>query len=297
MHEAVVTTLLLYRGSGLGRHEGFTLQLLDGATRVVTSYRPPSGREIAFLRSARDGRALVGTRGFATRYQEVVEADLSNGVVRLYWQVDGMAALYPALAGDGAHLAALMIPGRVDLPPRHALAGSLMIRLLGTAEGASAPPRTSQVVASGLPSAPPDWSADSTRLYFSTRDRDTMYVNCYSLVYDRTTRVAEGVFPRSSPSGRYLAHIDRRKIVVRRADSWEVVTVHETEWGISWIDWSPAADTLAYAEEGPVYRTRVSTLDVVTETAVTIFETGPLQDLSWVSERPTPLAFTPYPRQ
>jgi hypothetical protein len=161
---------------------------------------------------------------------------------------------------------------------------SVMMPNPNLAVDSAAPFAASRDLVQGVPAAPIDWSENGSRIFYTARDGDRMFVHEYSLAMERIRIVGEGVFPRLSRDKTQLAHIDHRRIVVRKAADGAIIRMHDVEWAIGWIDWELTANSVTFVENGPVYRSRVSSLDVSTGKIRVLLETGIVDDIVWIAE-------------
>ena len=289
MMDILFVGFLLFRGAGPGSESGFPYHVLPLAGGPVVSHRLPDPGELVFLRADAQGRGVIGMRHFGQPRQTLVEAGLQGTQTHELGHVQGFALYYPALSPDRTRVVALIAPGRTDLPPSGFREAHLVVfPNRGAGHPAAAPGALSgfQVLATGLPVVPPDWSADGQQVFFVTRDPGEEHVAVVNLRDGSKQIVAPGVLPKASPDGRSLAFVQGRKVVVVSAGNFQPRHAVQTEWSIGWLAWSPNGGGLAVSETGPVYRSRLSILDAQKGSLHRLFEGGPMKDLCWVSQKP-----------
>ena len=287
MFELVLSGFLLFRGAGPGSAGQYPYHGLPAAGGTVVSQQVPGTSELLFLRPSRRGESVIGVRDFGKRRQTLVEIS-RDGMVRELGAVEDNALLYPVLSPDRRWLAALVIPGRIDLPPTGDNSARLVVCLLPPPVeiGKPAPLLSGfREMASNLPVIPPDWAADGKSLYFVTRGPAGEVVMHIETGNSITREVGAGVFPRASPDGQHVAHIRDRNVVITRLDGTQV-HVEKTVWAVGWLAWSPNGEALAIAESGPGLRSRLSVLQLPERLRTSVLESGPVKDLLWLSGPP-----------
>jgi hypothetical protein len=296
--ESGTINLLLFRGSGPGALEGYPLTVYEPTTKQSFSSRRSDGEDLVFFKSSRKGSHLVAVHGFGTKNQRIVETDLRTGTERTLVTLRHAAACYPALAPMGERVAAVVVAGRTDLPPDVARTATLVLFLASPAEEERGRHeelgRVGFVVAKRLPVTPIDWSPDGTKLYFALDDGGNMKLAVYDVNDEATTIVGDGVFPRVSGRDGCVAHIDRRRIVIRDGLALTKLAVRDFDWPLAWLDWQPDQSVLAVAEQGPAYTTRISLYDIEEDKIHVLGHMGSLRYLNWITHYPARGAFEYY---
>lgn len=289
MIDAILAGFILFRGAGPGAIDGFPYQVLPTAGGPTLSHRLPQQGELLFLRSAPGGESITGVSNFGGNRQVLVEVNLADAQSREIGFVEGSALYFPVLSPDRSMVAALIVPGRTDMPPSSFAEARLVVFPVLPPKketGATSPFTGFRVLATSLTVAPPDWSADGRRVFYGAREKGQEQVAVVDLQTGLTRMIAPGVFPRASPDGHSLAFVQERSIVVVSSQDFEPLHHHNTEWDIGWLAWRPDGKALAIAESGPVYRSRLSVMDTRTGQVRVLSSTGVLKDMCWVARKP-----------
>lgn len=289
MIDALLAGFMLFRGAGPGALDGFPYQVMPADGGPTVSHRAPQQVELSFLRAGPQGLSITGLRNFGGNRQVLVELKLADNKVHEIGFVEGAALYYPVLSPDKSMVAALMVPGRVDLPPSGFAGARLVVFpvLPAVAETGSPNAFTGfRVLATELTVVPPDWSADGRVLFYVARQKGQEQVAMVDLQSGATRLIAPGVLPRASPDGRSLAFVRERSVIIVSLPEFKQQRIHPTEWAIGWLAWNPEGTGLAIGESGPVYRSRLSVLDNRNGRLRVLTETGLMKDLCWLAHKP-----------
>ena len=95
----------------------------------------------------------------------------------------------------------------------------------------------------------------------------------------------EGVFPRVSPNGKLIAHIDKKSIILRKISSYEIQAVFNVEGNVGWVDWSPDSENIVFSIEKSMHRNEVHIINISSKKITKILTTGILKDLNWIKNK------------
>jgi hypothetical protein len=281
--KSLYTLRLFYVGSGKGTTDGFTVQIFNADNRTHESYRSPCDA-LAFFRVI-DSNQAIAVKGFGTGLQEIVITQIQSGDFDVVGDTKEGLLMYPAVSPDGANIACLFFAGRVDAPARTAAVAKLVVFPLVKPNPDKKPLVIAvfQVLAEDLPAIPFDWAPDGHGVYFTSVD--PAQVEYVALTGEPSSFVRKGLFPRVSPNGEYLALINGKRIdVVKPESPGSIILSHQMQAHPTWLAWSPGGEYLAFAEELPLWRVRVSLLSVPKGKVDKLFEASKVRDLNWITK-------------
>jgi hypothetical protein len=292
--ELLTATMLFFRGAGPGAANGYPYQFFDTSTSETASFRATNQNEPIFLRSSHDGKSITGVVGFGTSRQTMVELALTSRELRSICYVEATALFFPVLSPDRAHVAALVTPGQLGMPPSSFEQARLIVFDIEESDGGTPKQISASIgIDTGLPLVPIDWSRDGRRLFYVSRIGGEEQVVSYSTRDRSRKQIGPGVFPRASPDGKFLAYIHERSVIVYDLAEKKAAFVQKTSKSIEWLDWNPSGDMLVFSEVGPAYHSQISVLNTKNWSSGTVFETGLVKDLVWVAASPAWEKFSP----
>ena len=174
MIDAILAGFILFRGAGPGAVDGYPYQVMPAAGGPTVSHRLPQEGELLFLRSGPNGESITGVSNFGGNRQAFVEVNLADAQSREIGFVEGSALYYPVLSPDRSRVAALIVPGRIDMPPSNFAEARLVVLPVipyKRENGSSTPFTGFRVLATALTVVPPEWSADGRRVFYVAREK------------------------------------------------------------------------------------------------------------------------------